>query len=67
MCNALTRDSGATHYTKCYCNEDQGCGYTFSDEYGSCAFCNGEHDFDYGAVICAGPDNVMRRCPDENS
>lgn len=23
----------------CYCNQDQGAGYTYSDEYGSCGHC----------------------------
>ena len=29
------------HWKKksCYCNEDQGSGYTYSDEYGDCNFC----------------------------
>ena len=25
--------------TECYCDADQGCGYTFNDEYGPCDYC----------------------------
>jgi hypothetical protein len=38
MCNV---DHNNVTYTSCYCNEDQGYGYTYNDEYGSCAFCDG--------------------------
>jgi hypothetical protein len=27
---------------KCICNEDQGAGYTYQDEYGDCNYCLGE-------------------------
>lgn len=27
---------------ECYCSQDQGCGYTFMDEYGDCDCCNEE-------------------------
>lgn len=29
-------------FNECICHEDQGCGYTFEDEYGMCWFCEGE-------------------------
>lgn len=29
---------------KCYCNDDQGAGYTYSDEYGDCQHCEGDCD-----------------------
>lgn len=27
---------------ECHCHVDQGCGYTFQDEYGDCDYCNSE-------------------------
>lgn len=62
MCNAEMTDSGVTHHDSCYCDEDQGCGYTFSDEYGPCEFCSGT--FETGTLICADEHNEPRVCPD---
>jgi len=61
-CNAEPTDSGITHYTKCYCNQKQGGGYTYRDEYGKCAFCLGE--FEEDVTICANEYNELRVCPD---
>ena len=61
-CCATPDDSGNTHYSACYCDVDQGTGYTYRDEYGSCVFCDGL--FEEGQVICAGEYNVLRVCPD---
>ena len=63
MCNGILGDSGEIHLDNCYCNEDQGGGFTYSDEYGVCTFCKG--NFEPGTIICAGPDNILRKCPDE--
>ena len=62
MCNAVQNDCGHFHHSACYCNEDQGAGYTYNDEYGDCAFCEGK--FREGTIICSGPNNVLRVCPD---
>lgn len=63
MCNAINNDCGHSHHSSCFCNEEQGSGYTYSDEYGGCDFCLGR--FEEGTIVCAGPDNEMRECPDE--
>ena len=42
-------DSGRTVHNKCYCDEDQSSGYTYSDEYGPCLFCQGR--FDVGQIV----------------
>ena len=34
-------DNNPTIHENCYCNEDQGAGYTYSDEYGDCDYCLG--------------------------
>lgn len=60
-CDAEPNDCGHTHHDQCYCSEDQGSGYTYSDEYGDCAFCSDE--FKEGTLICAGSDNIVRVCP----
>ena len=64
MCGAKDSDvdSGIAHHSRCYCDEDQGYGYTFSDEYGSCEFCQGL--FEEGTIICFDESNVSRICPD---
>ena len=62
MCDATTNDCGHDHHDSCFCNEDQGAGYTYNDEYSDCCFC--AQEFEIGTVVCAGPDNIMRRCPD---
>lgn len=64
-CDAENTDSGNSHWSSCYCAEDQGSGYTFDDEYGACDFCLGK--FLPGQVICAGSDGVMRVCPEERN
>ena len=38
MCNKLCKDSLSK--TECYCEEDQGSGYTYSDEHGECDVCS---------------------------
>lgn len=60
-CGGTLNDCGHTHHEECYCDEDQGGGYTYSDEYGPCAFCNGE--FEVGETICADQHNQLRICP----
>ena len=62
MCDATAGDSGRSHWSACYCHEEQGGGYTYNDEYGDCAFCRGE--FEEGTVICADKHNDLRGCPD---
>lgn len=62
MCDATGNDCGHSHHLECYCAEDQGGGYTFDDEYGSCDFCLG--NFTVGTLICADQSNVLRVCPD---
>lgn len=62
MCDAILIDSGDSHNNDCYCEEDQGNGYTFSDEYGECDFCLGF--FEPGTTICESPDGGSRICPD---
>lgn len=61
-CQAEVNDCGHSHHDRCYCNEDQGAGYTYSDEYGDCPFCSGE--FEGGTRICADKSNVLRKCPE---
>ena len=63
MCGAISNDCGHSHHSECYCDEDQGSGYTHSDEYGPCAFCDGR--FEVGQVICADSHNELRVCPDQ--
>lgn len=63
MCDAISNDCGHDHHSSCFCDEDQGGGYTHDDEYGPCDFCEGL--FEEGRSVCAGPDNVQRLCPDE--
>lgn len=60
-CGAIKDDCGHTHHTMCYCQEDQGGGYTYDDEYGKCAFCLDE--FVIGNIICADEYNDLRICP----
>jgi hypothetical protein len=60
-CGATQNDDGLFHYSECYCNNDQGCGYTHEDEYGPCAFCQGL--FVPGQIICADEHNILRICP----
>jgi hypothetical protein len=50
------------HLDGCYCNEDQGAGYTYQDEHGDCVFCEGR--FAQGQVICADEHNEFRVCPE---
>lgn len=64
MCDSTSNDCGHNHHNECYCDEDQGSGYTYSDEYGPCEFCLG--NFQSGTIICTDPHNVMRICPDSN-
>lgn len=40
MCKTLFRD---TTHKECYCNEDQGAGYSYSDEHGECDYCLQEY------------------------
>jgi len=60
-CGALENDCGHTHHEECYCFETQGSGYTYNDEYGDCAFCEGL--FAVGESICADASNQLRVCP----
>jgi len=38
MCEELQK----VRLDKCYCNEDQGAGYTYRDEHGRCEYCKEE-------------------------
>ena len=60
-CNARTLDCGHHHHSSCFCDEDQGSGYTHEDEYGPCYFCDGT--FDEGVMICHDQYNEPRICP----
>lgn len=60
QCEYMAGDCGHAHHTECYCNEDQGSGYTFDDEYGPCAFCEGS--FSTGQRIGANRSNVLVVC-----
>lgn len=61
-CEATNHDCGHSHHNRCYCREDQGSGYTYSDEYGECDFCKGL--FETGQLICFDDNNESRLCPD---
>ena len=61
-CGALMNDCGHDHHTACYCDDDQGSGYTYSDEYDDCAFCMGQ--FSVGTIVCADKYNNLRECPE---
>lgn len=39
-------ENPGTIHMECYCDEDQGCGYTYSDEYGPCHSCEPKEDCD---------------------
>lgn len=52
------------HFSECYCNDDQGCGYSYSDEHGDCAFC--KRDFEVGQTICPTSKNELRVCPNHH-
>ena len=39
LCEENTEHEVLDH---CICNEDQGAGYTYQDEFGQCYFCTGE-------------------------
>lgn len=60
ICDAEAGDCGHSHHSRCYCNEDQGSGYTYSDEYGGCPFCLGE--FQLGQTICQDKHGESRVC-----
>jgi len=62
MCETKINDCGHYHHDECYCDEDQGSGYSYMDEYGECAFCSGE--FEKGELICSDASNELRICPD---
>lgn len=62
-CVCVVFDCGHAHHTRCYCNEDQGSGYTYSDEYGGCVFCSGL--FKIGQVVGANRHNEPVLCKRE--
>lgn len=41
-CSLCEEETKHDVITECICNEDQGAGYTYRDEYGDCNFCEGE-------------------------
>lgn len=45
--------------TECYCDEDQGAGYTFSDKHGACDVCEKEEELNQPLVANCGLTEAM--------
>ena len=46
----ITKDAGYSVNDRCYCDENQGYGYTYNDEYGDCSYCEEEEVGDMKAL-----------------